>query len=200
MRVLVLIAVAVGVAWAAPRKRTPVPTAVVLLIERTESMNRNTLEAAKEGAKVAIEGLAPNDQIAIVAFDHEPMLVVPLSPVGTNHKTFGEMIDRITRGSDGSAFAPAIHAAYELLDTTKLTNRHVILLSAHHHKERIADAMKPLVAAKMTASAIGILPADRETLQEIAELGNGRLYMVEDIGSIPMIFLKEVGEARLRKN
>jgi len=200
MRVLVLIAVTVGVATAAPRKRTPVSTAVVLLIERSESMSRNTFEAAKEGAKVALAGLAPTDQIAIVAFDHDPTIVVPMSTVGTDHKAFGEAIDHITRGDDASAFTPAIHAAYELLHATKATNRHVILLSERHAKEPIADAMKPLVTAKMTASTIGILGADRETLGEIAELGNGRLYMVEDLGAIPKIFFKEVGEARLRKD
>jgi Ca-activated chloride channel family protein len=198
MRMMITIALLAGVAAAAPRKRAPVPTAVVLLIERSESMSRNTFEAAKEGAKVAIEGLAPTDQIAIVAFDSEPTMVVPMSTVGTDHKAFGEAIDHLVRGNDGSVFAPALHAAYELLHDTKATNRHVILLSRHHDKEPIADVMKPLVTAKMTASAIGVIGADRETLQEIAELGNGRLYMVEDIGALPKIFLKEVGEARLR--
>jgi phosphopantetheinyl transferase (holo-ACP synthase) len=198
MRVLMLIVVAVGAATAAPRKREPVSTAVVLLID-TGSLSGNTLEAAKDGAKVALEALAPTDQIAIVAFDHQPTIVVPTSKVGTDHKALREAINGII-SRNGSGFAPAIHTAYELLHATKATNRHVILLSEHHAKEPIADAMKPLVAAKMTASAIGILPANRETLQEIAELGDGRLYMVEDIGSIPKIFVKEVGEARLRKD
>lgn len=200
MRMLIMIALLAGIAAAAPRKREPVPTAVVLLIERSESMNRNVFEAVKEGAKVAIAGLGPSDEIAIVAFDHQPSTVLPMSKVGTDHKAFDEAIDRITRGDDGFALAPSISAAYELLHATKAANRHVIVLSARHAKERVADAMKPLVAEKMTASAIGILDADRDTLEEITRLGNGRLYMVEEIGSIPKICFKEAGEARLRRD
>jgi hypothetical protein len=49
---------------------------------------------------------------------------------------------------------------------------------------------------KITVSAVGVQGADRGLLQQIVDAGDGRLYMVEDIGALPKIFMKETQEAQ----
>ena len=51
-------------------------------------------------------------------------------------------------------------------------------------------------ASRITVSCVGVQGADRNMLAMIAEAGDGRLYMVEDIGSLPKIFMKETQEAQ----
>ena len=51
-------------------------------------------------------------------------------------------------------------------------------------------------STRITVSAVGVQGADKNLLQMIAENGNGRLYMVEDIGALPKIFMKETQEAQ----
>src|SRR3982750_4380368 len=50
--------------------------AVVLVIDRSGSMQGPKLEAAKESARATAEVLSPNDYIAVVAFDSEAMKLV----------------------------------------------------------------------------------------------------------------------------
>jgi len=45
-------------------------------------------------------------------------------------------------------------------------------------------------------SCVGVQGADRNMLSMIADAGDGRLYMVEDIGALPKIFMKETQEAQ----
>jgi hypothetical protein len=51
-------------------------------------------------------------------------------------------------------------------------------------------------ASRITVSCVGVQGADRSMLSMIADAGDGRLYMVEDIGALPKIFMKETQEAQ----
>jgi hypothetical protein len=51
-------------------------------------------------------------------------------------------------------------------------------------------------AARITVSAVGVSGADRNLLSMIADNGDGRLYMTDDIGALPRIFMKETTEAQ----
>jgi hypothetical protein len=51
-------------------------------------------------------------------------------------------------------------------------------------------------AARITVTAVGVTGADRNLLSLIADNGDGRLYMTDDIGALPRIFMKETTEAQ----
>src|SRR5262249_57594341 len=51
-------------------------------------------------------------------------------------------------------------------------------------------------AKRITGPCVGVHGADRSLLSMIADAGDGRLYMVEDIGALPKIFMKETQEAQ----
>ena len=67
----------------------------------------------------------------------------------------------------------------------------VLLSDGEADTEGIEELVKAMRTAKITTTAIGIPGADRNLLNVIG----ARLYMVEDLGALPKIFLKEVREA-----
>ncbi len=188
---LILIALA-SVADATPKKHAP--GALVLLIDRSGSMQGPKLDTAKDAALVAIEGLAPTDQVAIISFDSEAKVEIPLQSAA-NKKQIAKDLAKLDAGG-GTAFLPALQAAEAVLHDSKLATKHVILFTdGESPSDGVADLAKKMHAAKITISAVGVAGADRTLLSMIADEGNGRLYMVEDIGSLPKIFLKEIESA-----
>lgn len=55
----------------------------------------------------------------------------------------------------------------------------------------IPELMKDMSTAAITLSAIGIRGADRNFLNSLAEAGNGRLYLVDDLKVLSTVVVKE---------
>ncbi len=190
---MLLILLALGVvADAAPKKHAP--GALVLLIDRSGSMQGTKLDTAKEAALVAIDVLAPADQVAIISFDSEAKVEVPLQPAA-NKKQIAKDLAKLDAGG-GTAFLPALQAADKVLHDSKLAGKHVILLTdGESPADGVPELVKKMHEAKITVTAVGLGGADRTLLEVITREGAGRLYMVEDLGALPRIFMKEIGEA-----
>src|SRR5206468_10038624 len=62
---------------AVPLARTNTPVGVVLVIDTSGSMNQNgKIDQAKAAAKQFVSTKQPNDQIALVAFNSQPRVIV----------------------------------------------------------------------------------------------------------------------------
>lgn len=169
--------------------------ALVLVIDRSGSMQGQKLEAAKESARVTAEVLENNDVIAVVAFDSEAQVFV--RPVKAQQRQRISMeISRLQSGG-GTNIYPGLREAYELLQSIPAKVKHVIVLSdGEAPYDGIVDLVQDMRAARITVSCVGVAGADRNLLSIIADNGEGRLYMVEDIGNLPKIFMKETSEAQ----
>ncbi|HSK03989.1 MAG TPA: VWA domain-containing protein [Kofleriaceae bacterium] len=66
----------------APKARRA-PGALVLAIDRSLTMQGPGLAAMKAAALASIAALAPDDQVAVVAFDSEAAIVAPLQRAGS---------------------------------------------------------------------------------------------------------------------
>jgi Ca-activated chloride channel family protein len=190
MRWLLLVAL-VSTAVAAPKKKHEHGT-LVILIDRSGSMQGARLDAAKDATKAAVGALDPSDDVAVIAFDS---LAFKLAPLGAASKLDPRDIDRITAGG-GTNIRPALALAYHVLGGVK-GKKHVVLLS---DGEAPTDGLVELLEKMshdedITVSTIGIGDADRSLLQMIQEAGGGRLYMVDDLGALPKVFMKEVAIA-----
>jgi Ca-activated chloride channel homolog len=169
--------------------------ALVLVIDRSGSMQGPKLEAAKESARVTTEVLSPNDFISVVAFDSEAQVFVRPQRAGNRMRISAE-ISRLTAGGGTNIF-PGLKEAYEILQGINAKVKHVILMTdgeAPH--DGIAELVGDMRASRITVSSVGVQGADRNLLSIIADAGEGRLYMVEDIGALPKIFMKETQEAQ----
>ncbi len=169
--------------------------AVVLVIDRSGSMQGPKLEAAKESARVTAEVMSPNDIIGVIAFDSEASVYVRPTRA-SNRMRISNDIARLQSGGGTNIF-PGLKEAYDMLQGIPAKVKHVILLSdGEAPTDGIAELVQEMRSNRITVSAVGVQGADRNILETISSNGDGRLYMVEDIGSLPKIFMKETQEAQ----
>ena len=169
--------------------------ALVLVMDRSGSMQGAKLEAAKESARVTTEVLSPNDFIAVVAFDSEAMVLVRPQRAG-NRSAISREISRLQSGG-GTNIYPGLKEAFDILQGINAKVKHVILMTdGEAPTDGLTDLVGEMRQSRITVSCVGVQGADRGLLQMIAEAGEGRLYMVEDIGALPRIFMQETQEAQ----
>jgi len=169
--------------------------AVALVIDRSGSMQGPKLEAAKESARATAEVLSPNDYIAVVAFDSEASILVRPTRA-SNKMRISNDIARLQSGGGTNIF-PGLKEAFEILQGINAKVKHVILMTdGEAPTDGIAELVQDMRASRITVSCVGVQGADRSLLSMIADAGDGRLYMVEDIGALPKIFMKETQEAQ----
>jgi Ca-activated chloride channel homolog len=169
--------------------------AIALVIDRSGSMSGPKMEAAKESARATAEVLSPSDLITVIAFDNQPTTIVRLQRA-SNRMRISTDIARLQAGG-GTNIYPALREAYEILLGANAKVKHVIVLSdGQAPYDGIADLCREMRGARITVSAVGIGDADRNLLNIIADNGEGRLYMTDDLASLPRIFLKETTEAQ----
>lgn len=169
--------------------------ALALVIDRSGSMQGQKLEMAKESARVTTEVLSPNDYITVIAFDSEAQMYVPPTRA-SNRMRISNDIARLNAGG-GTNIYPGLKMAYEQLSGINAKVKHVILMTdGEAPTDGLAELVGEMRQAKITVSSVGVPGADRNMLAMIADAGEGRLYMVEDIGALPKIFMKETQEAQ----
>ena len=139
--------------------------------------------------------LSPNDYIAVVAFDSEAQVYVRPQRAANRMRISAE-ISRLQSGGGTNIF-PGLKEAYEILQGINAKVKHVILMTdGEAPMDGIPELVQEMRSARITVSCVGVQGADRNLLSQIADLGDGRLYMVEDIGALPKIFMKETQEAQ----
>jgi uncharacterized membrane protein len=165
--------------------------AMILIIDKSGSMGGEKIEMAKEAAKSAVELLGPSDKVGVIAFDGEPFWISEVHPCSDK----GFVLDRVStiEAGGGTAMYPPMEEAYEALQHTVAKLKHVIILtdgiSAPGDFEGLSQTM---ASARITVSTVGVgSDCDKDLLERIAQIGNGRSYLAEDPNAIPQIFAKE---------
>lgn len=108
-----------------PRERGELD--LVLLIDRSSSMQGLKLEFAKTAALSTMEMLAPHHRLAVIAFDAKPHDVVPLGRTGDKDRS-ATSIGRMSASGQTNIFTALWHVR-NLLRGSRAKIKHVILLS-----------------------------------------------------------------------
>ncbi len=166
---------------------------MVLVIDRSGSMDGDKLEMAKTAAQSAVELLGNRDQVAVLAFDDQTYVISEMQSASNKGKISDE-IARIESGGGTSMF-PAMEMSFEILSSTSAKLKHVIMLTDGISNSGDFEGMaQQMVSAKMTVSTVAVGgdgSTDVELLESIARIGKGRFYPVEDPAQVPQIFAKE---------
>ena len=173
------------------RQRDQPSLAIMLVIDRSGSMDGLKLEMAKDAAKAVVDMLGPQDSIGVIAFDTVPNTVVRLQQA-SNRARIRADIGRINSGG-GTDILPALTEAYIELTTRSARLKHVIVLTDGAAPwEGISDITSAMRSEGITVSSVAVGgDAERSLLEMIAELGGGRFYATHDPNNIPQIFVQE---------
>ena len=191
---------------------------ILLVIDQSSSMlaqdfKPNRLEAAKDVAKTFIKD-REGDRLGIIVFAGESYIQCPLTRDIDVLLEFTDQIEIIDREHDGTAIGMAIANAINRLRDSEAKSKTIILLSDGSNNQGELD---PITAADLAANFLikiytvgagtrGLAPypvtdawgrqvikkvqvdVDEESLQEIAEITNGRFFRATDNQSLKEVY------------
>jgi Ca-activated chloride channel homolog len=181
------------------RQKVTVPSlAMVMIIDRSGSMDETTgeskavkIELAKEAASLVVEQLDPKNEVGVLAFDTEFSWVVPIQPA-KNKDAILQQIATIKAGG-GTTLFPPLKEAYEAIYDRDAVLRHVLVLTDGEVETADFDGLvRRMQKDKITVSTVAVGDdADLKFLTNMARQGHGRFYYTNDAANVPRILAQE---------
>jgi len=167
------------------------PTALVLVLDKSRSMDGPKIAMVREAARASLTSLRPIDKIGVIAFDETPQWVVPLGMASDVPRISG-LINTIT-ADGGTRIYPAVEMAFDAIKAEHVTRRHIILLTdGVSPPGNLPQLEKSAAAEHITISAIGVgSDVDRSLLEELAREARGKSYFLDDPNKIPQVISGE---------
>lgn len=168
--------------------------ALMLVIDRSGSMEGVKLDMARDAARAAVDLLGPQDRVGVTAFDDSAREIVRLQRA-SNRSRINREIGRITPGG-GTDIYPALEQAYLDLVSSRARVKHVILLTdGQAPYDGIAELVGQMRYDRISVSTVGVgREADRTLLEMIADISGGRFYFTSSPSSVPQIFVQETSQ------
>ncbi len=174
--------------------RTPEGTAVVLIIDKSSSMEGKKIELARQAAIGVVENLRPIDQVGVLIFDNSFQWPVPLRRA-EDRVSIKRLISGITPDG-GTQIAPALTEGYRRILPSKAVYKHMVLLTDGISEE--GDSMslaKEALANHVTISTVGLgQDVNRAFLEKVAQIAQGKSYFLNDPSGLEQIVLRDVKE------
>jgi Ca-activated chloride channel homolog len=174
--------------------RSPEGTCVVLIIDKSSSMEGRKMELARLSAIGAIDNLRPVDYIGVLIFDNSFQWAVPIRRA-EDRTTIKRIVAGITPDG-GTQIAPALAEAYRRIQKSTATYRHIVLLTDGISEEGDSMAIsKEASTTRITISTVGLgQDVNRAYLEKIATNAKGRPYFLTDPSGLEQILIKDVME------
>lgn len=174
--------------------RSPDGIAVVLIIDKSSSMEGRKIELARMAASNVVENLRPIDSVGVLMFDNTFEWAVPIRKADQP-----AAIKRLIAGiqpDGGTQIAPALNEAYRRIAPENAIYKHVVLLTDGISEE--GDSMALAREAKtnrVTISTVGLgLDVNRAYLERVASAAEGKSYFLNDPAGLEQLLLRDVEE------
>jgi Ca-activated chloride channel homolog len=170
--------------------------ALVLIIDKSGSMDRdNKLKFAKAAAEKLIRTLKDNDLVAVIGFDSQPFVVIPLQTVAKSRPYFDDMVNRLA--AHGKTYLlPAMEQAERTIADSDAAVKHIVILTdgkvggTLDMYYALVAAMHHDLGATISTIAIGN-DADFSLLQAVSRYGGGGYFQTDSAKNLPEIFLQD---------
>ena len=174
--------------------RSPEGTCVVLIVDKSSSMEGRKMELARVASIGVIENLRSVDMVGVLIFDNSFQWAVPIRKAEDR-----TLIKRLVAGitpDGGTQIAPALTEAYRKTVPVKATFKHIVLLTDGISEEGDSLSIaKEAVSQNITISAVGLgQDVNRAYLEKIAAFSKGKSYFLNDPSGLEQILLKDVME------
>jgi Ca-activated chloride channel family protein len=174
--------------------RSPEGTTVVLIIDKSSSMEGKKMELARLASIGVIDNLRPIDSVGVLIFDNSFQWTVPIRRA-TDRSTIKRLVSGITPDG-GTQIAPALTEAYRKILPTNAIYKHIVLLTDGISEE--GDSMslaREAAQNKVTISTVGLgQDVNRAYLEKIASFAKGKSHFLNDPSGLEQILLKDVME------
>ena len=174
--------------------RSPEGTAVVLIIDKSSSMEGRKIELARLAAIGVVDNLRPVDLVGVLIFDNSFQWAVPIRRAEDK-----AMIKRLISGivpDGGTQIAPALAEAYRRVLPSRATFKHIVLLTDGISEEGDSlDLSKEAASQHVTISTVGLgQDVNRAYLERVATSANGKSYFLNEPAGLEQLLLKDVME------
>jgi Ca-activated chloride channel homolog len=174
--------------------RSPEGTAVVLIIDKSSSMEGRKIELARLAAIGVVENLRDIDSVGVLIFDNSFQWAVPIRKAN-DRAAIKHLISGITPDG-GTQIAPALTEAYQRILPQTAVYKHIVLLTDGISEE--GDSMtltKEAMNNHVTISTVGLgQDVNRAFLEKVASSAEGKSYFLNDPSGLEQILLRDVEE------
>lgn len=169
---------------------------VVMAIDDSGSMTLSDPDNSRySAAKALITRMDNDNQVAVVTFNHEAVVVQPLTPLSNSESREKVLtaIDNLEPTEGGTNISGAISEALQVIDSDGKKNQGamVILLSDGVSNFDTTQELQAYVERGIAVNTIGLGledPAGTQLLQDIASVTGGQYYDVKDSALLGDVF------------
>ncbi|MDF2629872.1 MAG: hypothetical protein K0R39_3703 [Symbiobacteriaceae bacterium] len=213
--VLLLMAVVTALAMVPGRGWAEVPAAradIILVLDRSGSMVKNDPQGLTDiGPQVFVDMLEPDDRVAVVAFDTNARVLLPLSPVGDGSAARKALTEMGRPAGQWTDIKAALTAAMEQVGQPTAERAPAVLLLTDGKPETQADGVPPgyreemaqvvsrLAGRAVPVFTVGLGAADAETLGQIATGTRAEAFAATSAAQAVEVFTEVLSRVKERR-
>jgi Ca-activated chloride channel family protein len=181
------------------------PTDLLVILDRSGSMQGVPLGFAKAAVRELLEQLGSQDRFALVTYASSAHLVIPLGPASpTAREGWLATLDAVRAGGDTN-MASGIDVAHAAVSDTRVPGRAVraILVSdghantGDHSLQGLRARAARAVPGEYVLSSVGVGPGfDEGLMGALADAGTGNFYYLREGRALAGVFADEFAAAR----